>query len=66
MNATIKAICRIRAALSNALPVLTEEGVESPPATRTAPFAVMASMATPTATKVVNTRPGWMGEWYGI
>jgi hypothetical protein len=62
MNPTIRAICKMRADFSKALPVLTEVGVESAPATRTAPFAVIASIAIPTATKVVNTRPGWMGE----
>lgn len=56
----------ISAAFSSALPMFCELTLEFALATRAAPFAVMLSMATPRAMKVVNTRPGWIGEWYGM
>ena len=63
---TIRKICMISAAFSSAFPVFCELTLESVLATRTAPFAVMLSITTPRAMKVVKTRPGWMGEWYGM
>jgi hypothetical protein len=32
---------------------------------REAPVPVRVSMIEDTAANVVNTRPGWIGEWYG-
>lgn len=60
----MRAICMISAAFSIALPVFCELPLVF--AIRAAPLAVMISMARPKATKVVATRPGWMGEWYGM
>lgn len=65
-NPTIKAICMINAALSRDFPMFCDATVESEAATRTAPFAVILSITIPRATNVVNTRPGWIGEWYGM
>ena len=35
-------------------------------ATRHAPLALRASTTAESAANVVRTRPGWMGEWYGM